>query len=322
MKKYILCIATYLLATTAYCQVDLDLGLIGYWPFNGDMADESQFGNDGVNNDCVLSLDNAGNDDEAYEFNGQTSFVDIPSSYDELTLPFSISAWVLKSEFGAYGHVFSSSSEPNAYHGIYLGVSSEGLVQISYTDGGPVDSESRRSKRTNSAIPLNKWVHIAVVVNGPNDMIIQFDSTIQEGEYSGTGGTFVNGTSTAMIGRAAHNPDYWTGNIDEVRLYNRALTSDELNVICNSDPISSVSEPEKAAPFVIYPNPSKDVINLSKVDGFKEYKIFDTQGKIMQAGQIRSTNPQLNISNFQTGNYIIKLIGEDIEAQQMFMVYH
>ena len=320
MKKLVLQVLISFIAISINGQVNLDSVLIGYWPFNGNMNDESNLNNHGNNNDCLLTTDYEGTTDRAYEFNGQTSFAEIPYSYEELTLPFSISAWVQKTELGAHEHIFSSSSQLDGYYGIYLSVNPEGLVQISYTDGGPLGSNSRRTKVTNSAIPLNEWVHIVVIVNGPDDMIIQFNSTIQEGEYSGAGGELLNGENNALIGRAAHNSNYWSGMIDEVRLYNRALSNEELNIICDSKMTSSVSQPKINATFNIYPNPSKDFININEVNKFSKYLVIDIQGGIVQMGQIRSNNYKIDVSNLNKGSYILKLIGKDLEVQQMFVV--
>ncbi len=321
MKKYILFFFISFWCIQSYSQVNLDSLLIGYWPFHGNMNDESALENHGINNDCLLASDNIGNLEEAYEYNGQTSFIEIPSSYEELTLPFSISAWILKSEFGKHEHIFSSSSQTDAYHGVYLSVNPEGFVQISYTDGEVLGFTSRRTKLAKTKIPLNEWICIAVVVYGPNDMIIQYNSITQDGDYSGTGGALSNGNQSAMIGRAAHNPDYWSGKIDEVKFYNRALSDDELHVICEAELTSSITNKKQEIHSIkIYPNPANRIIHVDEIPTFDTYRILDTQGSIVQEGQIISTNLQVNISNLQDGIYILELTGKFESIKRMFAV--
>lgn len=323
MKKYISLVLISFLSTMAIGQVNLDSNLIGYWPLNGNMVDESVNSNNGINFNCSLTSDNNGILDNAYEFDGSTSYIELPSSYTGLTLPFSISAWVKKTELNVYEHIFSSSSGANNYEGLYLGVNPSGNVQISYGDGDLAGSGSRRTKATNSSIPIDEWVCIAVVVNGPNDMLIYVNSVDQGGTYSGTGGNLMNGQGNAMIGRALHNMNYWSGMIDEVRLYNRALTSDELDQICNPEKNDvSVSELNNETRFDLYPNPVTNIMNLDHVESFNTYAIVDLQGRMVQTGVIESNDTQLNVSNLLSGNYILRLKGDNTVSQTMFTVSH
>lgn len=311
-----------LLSIYAFGQVNLDSNLIGYWPFDGNMTDESSNANDGLNFGCTLSDDANGSMDEAFEFNGSTSYIEIPSSYDEITLPFSISAKVFKTELNVYEHIFSSSSSLDDYSGIYLGVNATGNVQVSYGDGSLAGVGSRQTKRTSSSIPINEWVCITVVVNGPNDMIIQINSVDQNGSYSGSGGVLENGMDNAMIGRALHNANYWSGKIDEVRLYNRALTTDELAQICAPKNNVSIIEPIEEAQYTFFPNPSFDFLNLINVNDFKMYSILDFQGRTIQTGAIMNDHIQLNVSELINGNYILKLISNENVVQDIITVSH
>lgn len=311
------------LSTIAIGQVNLDSNLIGYWPFNGNVVDESVNSNNGTNINCSLTDDYYGTPDNAYEFNGATSYLEIPYSYTELTTPFSISAWVNKSEINVHEHIFTSSSDVNNYSGIYLSVNASGNVQISYGDGGLAGSSSRRTKKTNSSIPINEWICITVVVNGPNDMQIYVNSVDQGGTYSGTGGNLVNGQGNAMIGRSAHNLNYWSGMIDEVRLYNRALTNDELAQVCSPEKNDiSVTELTDNTQISLYPNPVTDIINLNNIEDFNQYAIVDLQGRIVQTGVIESNETQLYASSLVNGNYILRLEGSNNVSQAMFTVSH
>jgi hypothetical protein len=54
---------------------DLADGLVAYYPFNGNAADES--GNDGVVYGSTLTEDSFGNPDNAYSFDGVDDYIDI-----------------------------------------------------------------------------------------------------------------------------------------------------------------------------------------------------------------------------------------------------
>lgn len=320
MKNVLLLILTLSLTLNSFSQINFDSLLIGYWPFNGNTLDESSFSNNAVNFSCLLSSDHSSSINSAFGFNGSNSYMEIPSSYSTLNLPFSISVWALKTQLVGYEHIFTSSSAVNQYSGIYLGVNPAGNVQISYSDGGPLGSFSRRSFATISTFPLNEWVHISAVVNGQNDMVIQFNCVEQEGTYSGSGGNLVHGLNNALIGSAAHNPNYWSGKLDNIRLYNRALTSDELFAICRIEEYLTDSEVFSSNDFLIYPNPSSDYINIKNLSSFNSYQMFDLRGRLIVSDNIFDFDSKLDISFLAKGNYILSLSGNAGVVNKKFIV--
>ena len=76
----------YLIAALLVCsgnilgQVNLDSGLVAYYPFNGNANDESSNNNHGTEMGAILTSDRFGNDSAAYEFNGTSSYISIPNS--------------------------------------------------------------------------------------------------------------------------------------------------------------------------------------------------------------------------------------------------
>jgi len=215
MKQSVLTYVFLSLSLFSQAQIDFESGLLGYWPFQTNMEDLSENDNHGNNVNCILTTDKDNAEDSAYEFDGMTSSIIIPSSYPELTMPFTVSAWVLKNQSNDFEHIFTSSSEIDNYHGIYLGLNTIGQMAITYGDGGIPGTQSRRSFTTTESIPDNVWFHVVAVVTAPDDMMIQIDSSPMVGNYSGTGSdTLSNGSGNAMIGLAAHHSDNWTGKID------------------------------------------------------------------------------------------------------------
>ena len=307
--------------TSSKAQVKLDSSLIGYWPFNSNMNDESEYDNHGINIDCNLVSDNNEIVDQAYEFNGETSYIEIPFSYENLTIPFTVSAWIYKNNSNVQEHIFSSSSENGIYNGIYFSVNSDDQVQITYTDGGITSSSSRRTKNSISSIPIKTWTHVVAVVYGPTDMIIQINSSIQDGIYSGSGGELSNGIEHALIGRAKPNINRWSGVLDEVRLYNRALTADELKMICDFRQTTNNQFTVELGYLKIYPNPADEFINIEGIGEYDNYTIHDLNGKHLKSGSIKSANQKkVDISNLNDGQYILSLYGVLRNTQKMIII--
>ncbi len=73
----------------------LNTGLVAYYPFNGNANDASGNGNNGIPVDTTLIADRFGNPNSAYDFNGQSSRINIADNGTvNLTRDFSIGAWV------------------------------------------------------------------------------------------------------------------------------------------------------------------------------------------------------------------------------------
>ena len=61
-------------------QVDLNNGLVAYYPFNGNTNDESGNNNNGSPTNIVFTADALGNPNSACYLDGLTSFIEIPTS--------------------------------------------------------------------------------------------------------------------------------------------------------------------------------------------------------------------------------------------------
>jgi hypothetical protein len=65
--------------------------------------------------------------------------------------------------------------------------------------------------------------------------------------------------------------------------------------------------------FLVYPNPTKDLINISASTNFigKNYRIFDHTGKLLQSNTIQSENTTLNLADLPSGLYLLRFEGNN-----------
>ena len=80
MKSILLLLLSITMYSIAFSQVDLENGLMAYYPFNGDATDASGNGNNAVFNNATLTDDYKGNPNSAYYFNGVDNYMQIPNS--------------------------------------------------------------------------------------------------------------------------------------------------------------------------------------------------------------------------------------------------
>lgn len=98
-------------------------------------------------------------------------------------------------------------------------------IQVATTRGNFPDRDS------NKGLPLNEWVHIAVTYdNQTKDIKIYVNGKSQsEGKLSlGSISLGKNGVDGFYIGRSYEDARFLAGEISECRIWNRALTADEI----------------------------------------------------------------------------------------------
>jgi hypothetical protein len=229
MKKLTF-LTAILLATTTFAQVPNYVstnGLVGWWPFNGNANDESGNGNNGNVNGATLTTDRNGVANKAYSFDGNGDFINcgnLPSV--NITGNVSISVWLKISDF-------------NNDHGI---VSKSGLYDLitnSNNSNPPLDKIRWNAGNSflfsGPSIQLNQWIHITSVYNHLSGHEIYMNGILVSSDNI-TGSVQPNTTYDLYLG--SHQPfnvNYWSwsGKLDDVCIYNRALTQQEITNLYN-----------------------------------------------------------------------------------------
>ncbi|MFK5283672.1 LamG domain-containing protein, partial [Lacticaseibacillus paracasei] len=76
---------------------------------------------------------------------------------------------------------------------------------------------------SNASLSPNTWTHIAVAYNNPDSKI--YINGVLDSTKASTGGALNSGLTDAfMIGKYVSGNIYFNGKIDDVRIYNQALT--------------------------------------------------------------------------------------------------
>jgi hypothetical protein len=225
-------------------------GLVGYWPFNGNATDESANNNDGTVHGAVLIEDRFGKEASAYRFDGVNDYIDCGDGLNDLIVPFTVTAWVRLYTAAAGSNIIRTDAGGARHYGIIF-AGGGSTTQMNFGDGTCCCSSGRRTKNGSSATS-SEWRHLVGVVRGPGDMSLYVDGVDIGGTYDGTGGAMSHSSNPIVIGA---NPSgcaasFSTRDIDEVRIYNRALTSAE---VLRLHSIESGSCPDGSLQSVITP---------------------------------------------------------------------
>jgi hypothetical protein len=209
-------------------------GLVGFWGFNGTANDQSGNGNNGTVNGATLTTDRFGNANSAYSFDAsQNAKISLPLQQNEI-ITYSISAW------------FKTTSEYSAILAGRITLDQVGLTLLIHggkvfyiADGGNIQT----GKLTNTNYNDNQWHHVVGVYNGtpgiidPNQFAIYVDSVLvsQINVVNGyvTAYAPINNGTDLLLGVWGSGYNF-NGQIDDIAIYNRALTQTEITPLYNA----------------------------------------------------------------------------------------
>jgi hypothetical protein len=214
-----------LTATTLLSQT----GLIAYYPFNGNAHDETGNGYNGTVSGATLSDDRFGNPMSAYNFDGINDKIVIGK---EPNFPswnkYAVSLWFLNDGGGdhsnGYGQKILSKAKFNSDFHLSV-LHSDGRLIWWSVQGGFNSVEA-----TNQDYRDNQWHHVVLNKNSPSNGDIWVDGVLQNS--SNTLGAVFN-SEDLVIGFTTHSDGYqqkyWSGKIDDIRIYNRVLSESEIS---------------------------------------------------------------------------------------------
>ena len=197
-------------------------GLVAGYHFDegsgSTVADSS--GNDNTGTISGATWTTAGKFGNALVFNGTNNRVNVPDANSlDLTNGMTLEAWVYPTTLSGWNSVILKERGSNGLaYALYAndnGSRPSGYVRIG----------SDRSVRGNGALPLNTWTHLAVTYDGA--LLRLYQNGVEVGSRAQTG-NISHVLTSAEIGGNTVWGEYFSGRIDEVRIYNRALTATEI----------------------------------------------------------------------------------------------
>ena len=241
----IVCLFLFLAASSANAGVisraPNNLGLVGYWSFNDATSttrstlvqDFSGNNNNGVmtnmaNPATAVSGVADGRLGKALSFDGSDDYVRVlTSSSLNFAGKVSLSAWIYPRISNAYqAIVVKASGVDQRQYAYYLSINgtSQIFIALGTSNLGNVVVSPEWS--------VNQWNHIVLTADGSNVKIY-----INGVLANTTAGAYVSSVAAVDIGIGVDIPygTFFTkGLIDEVRIYNRALSADEVRSLYNS----------------------------------------------------------------------------------------
>ena len=216
------------LAFPSHARADVTDGLVGYWTLNGVdttsvIADRSGNARHGyLHNGATSSAKVIGKKGQALNFDGTNDFVQVNSA-PNLTGEHSVAFWMNPESFADYNQMIDSqvtADNQNDQYDAFL--TSAGNVQVWHTS----------ACTSVSSVSLNTWTHVVITYDSGNDVRIYLNGTLNQTCFDRLKEP-LGATTLLRFGSRSASVFPYDGSLDEIRLYNRALTATEVSQIYN-----------------------------------------------------------------------------------------
>jgi hypothetical protein len=161
---------------------------------------------------------------------------------------------------------------------------------------------------------LLEWNHITITMSN-NVQKLYVNCNLVSTDNSFTFITpYYGNTPEAKIGARQTNTNFFHGNIDDVRIYNRALSISEIVALCEEGLVSIDEQPENQN-IQIYPNPTNSTITINikanaSVNGYK-VEINNLLGQTVYVSTMNTTKKTIDLSTLENGVYFVKILDEN-----------
>lgn len=213
---------------------------VSYWRFDKGTGNTAYDQNETSNNDGSFTDGSTGNwtsssryGDYGIDFDGTADYIDCGNDLSlNISDAITIVAWIYPHDSGegGFGRVFEKwYNVTYGPYGLYMGGTGNEEIKCRIQIGGV----SKDAITTGNAVPYNQWSFVTGVYNGSNVIVY-----VNGVEYIGAAATgLIDSYPSADVTIGNQNPlgeRTFNGTIDVVRIYNRALSNDEINQTMNN----------------------------------------------------------------------------------------
>lgn len=267
--------------------------LVADYPLNNSAADVHG-ALDGTLYGTSPAPDRFGNPNKALYFNGISDWVRLGTDADFRER--SVSLWFKADTFvgnGDFGLVFSTDNASLLYGGTGLAV--DNALGANRLSGG-VGANVFRFEPAVS----NVWYHYVITVD-ENFIKLYLNNVLIHTTDNNSFSHSKDGDIYAHLGCSRKNDRFFKGSIDDVKIYNCAITSCEVNNLYHE----GVS-PAFTNDFKVYPNPANQKINITvPCDATGTFTIYNDIGQKIIETPIQTQDNLINIERLAAGIYTV-----------------
>lgn len=199
------------------------VGLVSYYTFENSAEDLIGL-NDGIENNVEYLTDFTNSKNKTIGFNGVSSFVNLQSNFDFPQM--TINLWFLAKEFDSGFDLIYTSDNPSRQYG---------LTSIAVKNDNGINNLYFNVSGQNITVEIetDKWYNVTIVRNNKEFEYYLNDELVFSGVFLNYL-TSPDGSESAILGcNRTLLRGFLKGNIDDLRIYDRALSEEEVLVLVN-----------------------------------------------------------------------------------------
>lgn len=317
-------------ATAATAQGTLSDSLQAYYPFTGNTLDMSGHNRHLFNGGATLTTSQTGTPNAAYSFDGVTSYMQL-STNAGINFIGDFTVCMKVKPMGYYKgpchgnallnkmNAFSDASGINVMFedGYYTGGNNctnpvDTIHQTYYIGKAHFGNVVGTGNVSNPPYATyNTWRSLVFLQKG--DSLYQYVDDVLIDHIFSPAFTVVN-SYDILLGKAQIGSYYFNGVMDELRIYNRALTDTEVVAYGSYDPLS-VKQVEPAISVTIAPNPATDVLRLTNQFAQSlSFRVLNLQGVEVVRGAAKAGDTEFPVSQLSSGMYLLQVQQEETKA--------
>jgi autotransporter-associated beta strand protein len=167
----------------------------------------------------------AGYSSNAVNLSGASQYVTLPAGVVSSLNDFTISAWVYQTTISTWSRIFDFGTGQSVYMFLTPRNGQNNVARFAITVGG---GGGEQKIDGTAALPTGVWTHVAVALSGSTGVLYVNGMPVGTNSAMTLTPSSLGNTTLNYIGKSQYNDPYLNGQVDEFRIYSRALNSAEV----------------------------------------------------------------------------------------------
>jgi len=196
------------------------VGPVHQYAFDGNANDTGSSPANGTVSGATFVTGKVG---QAVDINGGTQYVSLPAGIVSGMTNCTIAAWVKLDTTAAWRRIFDFGTGTSAY--MFLVPTAGSTIRFAISTGG---SGAEQRINGTAALPTGAWKHVAVTISGSTGTLYVDGVSVGTNTAMTLNPSSLGNTTLNYLGKSQYSDPNLDGQIDQFRIYNRALSAAEV----------------------------------------------------------------------------------------------